>query len=127
MCAHAAESPFSLVISKKMHMHPRMRIYTYVYMYTYTLVFLLLSYTTLLVICACMSNVHATCPLVSGGTFAAIDIIIFHIPTYPSLVQDFVVALMMGTHSRLGADSPLLLLGPYIAACIGQLFVADRW
>ena len=42
-------------------------------------------------------------------------------------MQNYVVALMMGTHSRLGADSRLLLLDPYMAACIAQMFIADRW
>ncbi len=41
--------------------------------------------------------------------------------------QDFVVAFMMGTHSRLGADSPVLLLDPYIAASIAKIIAADKW
>jgi hypothetical protein len=48
----------------------------------------------------------------------------FLIETY---FQDVVVAFMMGTHSRLGADSPLLLLDPYIAATIAQIFISTKW
>ena len=42
-------------------------------------------------------------------------------------VQDFVLALMMGTHSRLGADSGVLLLDAYVAASIADMLMADRW
>ncbi len=42
-------------------------------------------------------------------------------------IQDYVTALMMGTHSRLGADSPVLLLDPLVAACIAQIIIADKW
>jgi hypothetical protein len=42
-------------------------------------------------------------------------------------IQDFVEAFMMGTHSRLGANSPLLLLDPYLAVSIAQIIIADRW
>ncbi len=42
-------------------------------------------------------------------------------------IQDYVMAFMMGTHSRLGADSPVLLLDPLVAACIGQIIIADKW
>jgi hypothetical protein len=42
-------------------------------------------------------------------------------------IQDFVEAFMMGTHSRLGANSPLLLLDHDIAASIAQIIIADRW
>ena len=42
-------------------------------------------------------------------------------------VQDFVLALMMGTHLRLGADSPVLLLDAYVAASIADTIMADRW
>ncbi len=41
--------------------------------------------------------------------------------------QDYVMAFMMGTHSRLGADSPVLLLDPLVAACIAQIIIADKW
>jgi hypothetical protein len=44
-----------------------------------------------------------------------------------ALTQGFVVALMMGTHARLGAHSPVLLLDPYLAVCIAQIIIADRW
>ena len=43
------------------------------------------------------------------------------------ILQAWVVALMMGTHSRLGADSPLLLLDPYMAAHIVQIVIANKW
>ena len=42
-------------------------------------------------------------------------------------VQDFVLALMMGTHPRLGADSGVLLLDAYVAASIADMLMADRW
>ena len=42
-------------------------------------------------------------------------------------VQDFVLALMMGTHSRLGADSGVLLWDALVTASIGDMLVADRW
>ena len=42
-------------------------------------------------------------------------------------VQDFVVAFMMGTHSRLGADSPLRLLDHDVASSIARIMIADRW
>ena len=62
-------------------------------------------------------------------TLCAYDAADMHvrINTHDSCVQDFVVAFMMGTHSRLGAGSPLLLLDPYIAACIAQMIIADSW
>ncbi len=41
--------------------------------------------------------------------------------------QDFVEAFMMGTHARLGAHSPVLLLDPYLAVSIAQIIIADRW
>ena len=41
--------------------------------------------------------------------------------------QEFVLAFMMGTHSRLGARSPVLLLDAYVAASIAQIIVADKW
>ncbi len=41
--------------------------------------------------------------------------------------QDFVVACMMGTHARLGAYSPVLLLDPHLAVSIAQIIIADRW
>jgi hypothetical protein len=46
-----------------------------------------------------------------------------YIHTY---IQDYVMAFMMGTHSRLGADSPVLLLDPLVAACIAQIIIADK-
>ncbi len=42
-------------------------------------------------------------------------------------IQDFLIAFMMGTHARLGAHSPVLLLDPYLAVCIAQIIIADRW
>jgi hypothetical protein len=42
-------------------------------------------------------------------------------------IQDYVMAFMMGTHSRLGADSPVLLLDPLVAASIAQIIIADKW
>jgi hypothetical protein len=42
-------------------------------------------------------------------------------------IQDYVMAFMMGTHSRLGADSPVLLLDPLVAASIAQFIIADKW
>ena len=42
-------------------------------------------------------------------------------------VQDFALALMMGTHPRLGADSAVLLLDAYVAASIADMLMADRW
>jgi hypothetical protein len=42
-------------------------------------------------------------------------------------MQDYAMAFMMGTHSRLGADSPVLLLDRDIAACIAQIIIADKW
>jgi hypothetical protein len=41
--------------------------------------------------------------------------------------QDFVEAFMMGTHARLGANSPVLLLNHDIAVSIAQIIIADRW
>jgi hypothetical protein len=34
---------------------------------------------------------------------------------------------MMGTHSNLGAQSPVLLLDAYIAELIAKIIVADKW
>jgi hypothetical protein len=42
-------------------------------------------------------------------------------------IQGFVEAFMMGTHARLGAHSPVLLLDHDIAASIAQIIIADRW
>ncbi len=42
-------------------------------------------------------------------------------------IQDYVMAFMMGTHSHLGADSPVLLLDPFVAVCIAQIIIADKW
>ncbi len=50
--------------------------------------------------------------------------IFIHTHTY---IQDYVMAFMMGTHSRLGADSSVLLLDRDIAACIAQIIIADKW
>jgi hypothetical protein len=44
-----------------------------------------------------------------------------------SLVQEFLLAFMMGTHSCLGANSPVLLLDANVAAVIAQLITADSW
>jgi hypothetical protein len=44
-----------------------------------------------------------------------------------AFTQDFVEAFMMGTHARLGAHSPVLLLDPYLAVSIAQIIIADRW
>jgi hypothetical protein len=41
--------------------------------------------------------------------------------------QPFVLALMMGTHSRLGAGSPVRLLDDLMAASIAQSIIADSW
>ncbi len=41
--------------------------------------------------------------------------------------QEFVLAFMMGTHLRLGAGSPVLLLDAYVAASIAQIIVEDKW
>jgi hypothetical protein len=41
--------------------------------------------------------------------------------------QDFVEAFMMGTHARLGAHSPVLLLDHDIAVSIAQIIIADKW
>ena len=49
-----------------------------------------------------------------------------HTHTYIHM-QDFVEAFMMGTHARLGADSPVLLLDPLVAASIAQIIMADKW
>jgi hypothetical protein len=37
------------------------------------------------------------------------------------------MAFMMGTHARLGADSPVLLLDPYVAESIAKIIIADKW
>ncbi len=42
-------------------------------------------------------------------------------------IQGFVEAFMMGTHARLGAHSPVLLLDHDIAVSIAQIIMADRW
>jgi hypothetical protein len=42
-------------------------------------------------------------------------------------IQDFVLAFMMGTCPRLGADSPVLLLDAYMAEMIAKIIVADKW
>ena len=42
-------------------------------------------------------------------------------------VQDFVLALMMGTHLRLGADSGVQVLGDDMLASIARILMADRW
>jgi hypothetical protein len=34
---------------------------------------------------------------------------------------------MMGTRSRFGACSPVLLLDAYVAASVAQIIVADKW
>jgi hypothetical protein len=43
------------------------------------------------------------------------------------LLQPFVLAFMMGTHSRLGAGSPVWLLDDLMAASIAQSIIPDRW
>jgi hypothetical protein len=42
-------------------------------------------------------------------------------------LQSFVLAFMMGTHSRLGAGSPVRLLDDLMAASIAQSIIPDRW
>jgi hypothetical protein len=37
------------------------------------------------------------------------------------------MAFMMGTHTRLGADSHLLLLDNDIIQAIAQIIIADKW
>ncbi len=49
-----------------------------------------------------------------------------HIYIHP-YIQDYVMTFMMGTHPRLGADSPVLLLDHDIAVCIAQIIIADKW
>jgi hypothetical protein len=44
-----------------------------------------------------------------------------------SVMQDFVLAFMMGTHSRLGTGSPVLQLDPSLTASIAQIIIADKW
>jgi hypothetical protein len=44
------------------------------------------------------------------------------------LSQDRVLAFMMGTHSRLGADSPVLMFDAHLASTIAESVTsADRW
>ncbi len=43
------------------------------------------------------------------------------------VLQPFVLAFMMGTHSRLGAGSPVLLLDDLMAASIAQSIIPDSW
>ncbi len=40
---------------------------------------------------------------------------------------EFVVSFMMGTRSRFGACSPVLLLDAYVAASVAQIIVTDKW
>ncbi len=42
-------------------------------------------------------------------------------------VQDYVMALMMGTHARLGAHSRVLLLDRDVVVSIAHMIIADRW
>ena len=42
-------------------------------------------------------------------------------------MQGFVLALVMGTHSRLGADSPVLLLHHDVVVSIADILMADIW
>ena len=49
-----------------------------------------------------------------------------HIITHKH-IQDYVMAFMMGTHSGLGAGSPVLLLDHDVAASIAQIIIADKW
>jgi hypothetical protein len=46
---------------------------------------------------------------------------------YVILPQSFLLAFMMGTHSRVGAGSPLQLVDPYIVASIAQSIIDDKW
>jgi hypothetical protein len=59
----------------------------------------------------------------------SLDIVVYTkmIVFQPAFWQDFVMALMMGTHARLGAHSPVLLLDPCLAVSIAQIIIADRW
>jgi hypothetical protein len=41
--------------------------------------------------------------------------------------QEFVLAFMMGTHSRLGVNSALQLLDPLIIFSMAQSIIADKW
>ncbi len=41
--------------------------------------------------------------------------------------QEFIIALMMGMHARLGAESPLLLLDPFLVKNIADQVIADKW
>jgi hypothetical protein len=49
------------------------------------------------------------------------------IQTSCKILQGFVEAFIMGTHARLGAHSPVVLLDPYLAVSIAQIIIADRW
>ena len=42
-------------------------------------------------------------------------------------IQDFILAFMMGTHERVGADSPVRLLDPHVSMVIAHTFSADKW
>jgi hypothetical protein len=44
-----------------------------------------------------------------------------------NIEQDYIVALMMGTHSRLGSKSPLVMLEKDIVELIAQIIIRDRW
>ncbi len=86
---------------------------------------------------ACMHAYPELCDgLVDWDVFACAYIHIRDVHTYTFMrtylymhtyIQDYVMAFMMGTHSRLGADSPVLLLDPLVAACIAQIIIADKW
>ncbi len=71
--------------------------------------------------CEC-TNKHACMP----SLCCTLQTLVFLSDTW-GVTQPFVLALMMGTHSRLGAGSPLRLLDDLIAASIAQSLIADSW
>ncbi len=44
-----------------------------------------------------------------------------------AFLQDFILAFMMGTHSRLGAHSHVLLLDTDMALKLVKSLAADKW
>jgi len=99
---HIEDYVMAFIMGTHSHVHTCMHTYTHTYMYTYA------------DLCDGLHDGHA---------FSCIR-------TYTRAythIQDYVTAFMMGTHSRLGADSPVLLLDPLVAESIAQIIIADKW
>ena len=96
-------------------------------------------YSCIYLVCTCLCVRVYVC-ICKVGLFLCVQARIVHSRPSPSyvahervmqtsckIIQGFVEAFMMGTHARLGAHSPVLLLDPYLAVSIAQIIIADRW